>query len=434
MSYKRFATRLWLWCKSRVTAYHGVLTKDFNYSSDFFFGMDFLMVTAGIRFRSDNVNLQRCWNIYRWLIYFPLIVALWNTYLGVKRGESFVNLLNSMQAILSVVISSVRWALIVWQYEPLMEIKRYLNGMHSGRNLEQSLGIRSAVFYNIRKIVIGAIGFMCAFTGTIPALDISNHHYLKLPFDVRESFPSVQFIFEKSYFIWIFGLLMLIVLVYLLFFMILTALTAEAKITALAFSAVFDSTRKRVDLKLQLEPGNSRQFESKTKYYFWKFLQEEVGKCVQQHVEFLAMKNKIKLLLNASFLVIYYLTTLSLASGAIYLSQMTSVTVFSLHTLSYCLWIAFECGTLTQLVDLLTDANESIGWAVYELAWPTELQYDERFQVECRSVREAMAIVMTVSQQPLGLDCFGLFEFNLEQFYELLNMAYSFYTFLRDFV
>ncbi|KAL1389200.1 hypothetical protein pipiens_012569 [Culex pipiens pipiens] len=160
MSYKRFATRLWLWCKSRVTAYHGVLTKDFNYSSDFFFGMDFLMVTAGIRFRSDNVNLQRCWNIYRWLIYCPLIVALWNTYLG----------------------------------------------------------------------------------------------------------------------------------------------------------------------------------------------------------------------------------------------------------------------------------NESIGWAVYELAWPTELQYDERFQVEYRSVREAMAIVMTVSQQPLGLDCFGLFEFNLEQFYELLNMAYSFYTFLRDFV
>ncbi|KAL1389201.1 hypothetical protein pipiens_012570 [Culex pipiens pipiens] len=146
------------------------------------------------------------------------------------------------------------------------------------------------------------------------------------------------------------------------------------------------------------------------------------------------MKNKIKLLLNASFLVIYYLTTLSLASGAIYLSQMTSVTVFSLHTLSYCLWIAFECGTLTQLVDLLTEANESIGWAVYELAWPQEMQYDERFQVEYRSVREAMAIVMMVSQQPLGFDCFGLFEFNLEQFYELLNMAYSFYTFLRDFV
>uniref|UniRef100_A0A1S4KIB8 Odorant receptor n=1 Tax=Culex quinquefasciatus TaxID=7176 RepID=A0A1S4KIB8_CULQU len=434
MGWKRFATRLWLWCKSRVTAYHGALTKDFNYASDFFFGLDFLMVTAGIRFRSDNVNLQRCWNIYRWLIYCPLPVALWNTYLGVKRGESFVNLLNSMQAILCVVISSVRWALIIWQYEPLMEIKRYLNGKQFGRNLDQSLGIRSAVFYQIRTIVIRAIGCMCAFTVTVPALDISNHHYLKLPFDVRENFPCVQFLVEKSYFIWIFGILMLIVLVYLLFFMILTVLTAEANITALAFSAVLDSTRKRVDLKLQMEPGNSRQFESKTKYYFLKFLQEEVGKCVQQHVDFLAMKNKIKLLLNASFLVIYYLTTLSLASGAIYLSQMTSVTIFSLHTLSYCLWIAFECGSLTRLVDLLTDASESIGWAMYELAWPTELQYDERFQAEYRSVREAMAIVMTVSQQPLGFDCFGLFEFNLERFYELLNMAYSFYTFLRDFV
>ncbi|KAL1399104.1 hypothetical protein pipiens_008471 [Culex pipiens pipiens] len=246
-------SRLWSRCKSRATAYYRALTRDFNYSTDFFFGQEFLMAIAGARLNSTNVRIRRWWNAYR----------------------------------------------------------------------------------------------------------------------VR---------------------------------------------------------------MLELEPGNSRQQDLMKKRFFWKFVQEEFGDCVQLHIEFLAMLNRIRPFLNATFLIVYYSTVMSLSSGAIYVSQMKSITVFSFITLYYCVWISFECATLSRAVSILTDTHESIGWAVYNLDWPEKLEWDDQFQEEYRSVRATMLNVMIVAQQPLGLNCFGLFEFTQDRFYELLNMAYSMYTFFRDFV
>ncbi|KAL1399102.1 hypothetical protein pipiens_008469 [Culex pipiens pipiens] len=185
---------------------------------------------------------------------------------------------------------------------------------------------------------------------------------------------------------------------------------------------------------LELEPGNSQQQELMKKHYFWKFVQEEFGDCVQLHIEFLAMLNRIRPFLNATFLIVYYSTVMSLSSGAIYVSQMKNITVFSLNTLYYCVWISFECATLSRAVSILTDTHESIGWAVYNLDWPEKLEWDDQFQEEYRSVRATMLNVMVVAQQPLRLNCYGFFEFTQDRFYELLNMAYSMYTFFRDFV
>ncbi|KAL1402438.1 hypothetical protein pipiens_019760 [Culex pipiens pipiens] len=215
-------SRLWSRCKSRATAYYRALTRDFNYSTDFFFGQDFLMAIAGARLNSTNVRIRRWWNAYRLVIFLPMA------------------------------------------------------------------------------------------------------------------------------------------------------------------------------RKLELEPGNSRQQELMKKHYFWKFVQEEFGDCVKLHIEFLALLNRIRPFLNATFLIVYYSTVLSLSSGAIY--------------------------------------HESIGWEVYNLDWPEKLEWDAQYQEEYRSVRATMLNVMIVAQQPLGLNCFGFFEFTQDRFYELLNMAYSMYTFFRDFV
>ncbi|XP_038115146.1 uncharacterized protein LOC119768682 isoform X2 [Culex quinquefasciatus] len=113
---------------------------------------------------------------------------------------------------------------------------------------------------------------------------------------------------------------------------------------------------------------------------------------------------------------------------------MKTVTLFSLESLYYCLWVAIECAFLTRTVSLLTEANESIGWEVYDLDWHEKLEWEEQFQEEYRSVRVTMLNVMAVAQQPLRLNCFGFFEFTQDRFYELLNVAYSMYTFLRNFV
>lgn len=125
---------------------------------------------------------------------------------------------------------------------------------------------------------------------------------------------------------------------------------------AQTFSTVLDNTEQRVQRKLESETDNYRRSSYKKKYCFWKYIQEEFGECIKLNIEILTMKNKIRPLLNANFLLIYYSTAVILANGAIYLSQMKTATLFSLQTLSYCVWICFDCALLTRMVNLLTEA------------------------------------------------------------------------------
>ncbi|EDS26861.1 Odorant receptor 7a [Culex quinquefasciatus] len=73
------------------------------------------------------------------------------------------------------------------------------------------------------------------------------------------------------------------------------------------------------------------------------------------------------------------------------------------------------------MVSLLNEAYSSIGRALYNLKWPTKLEYNEGYKFEYRSVRQTMITVLVVSQQSLGLNCFGFFEFTQERFWELLS-------------
>ncbi|KAL9696924.1 hypothetical protein quinque_000365 [Culex quinquefasciatus] len=424
----------WNRCKSRVTAYYRALTRDFNYSTDFFFGLDFLLAAAGARLSSENAKLQRCWRVYRWTIYFPALVTLWNTVLNVQQGAKLDILLSCMQGMIGSSSSALRMGLILWHYESLMEVRRYVNRRCFGRNLEPSLGIRSAAFYHIRKIVIPSVAIILSVVTSILAIDFSDHHYMKSPVDIKQTPTIFQKAYKLIFCFTLVGLALMTVLVFLVSYMVLTGLIGELKVIAQIYAVIFEETQKRVQRKLTLEPGNSRQQDSMRKHYFWKFVQEEFGECISLHADFLTIKNKIRPFLNATFLTVYFSTVLSLACGAVYVTHMKTVTLFSLESLYYCLWVAIECAFLTRTVSLLTEANESIGWEVYDLDWHEKLEWEEQFLEEYRSVRATMLNVMAVAQQPLRLNCFGFFEFTQDRFYELLNVAYSMYTFLRNFV
>ncbi|EDS45185.1 Odorant receptor 7a [Culex quinquefasciatus] len=408
-------SRLWSRCKSRATAYYRALTRDFNYSTDFFFGQDFLMAIAGARLNSTNVRIRRWWNAYRaggFLEHFcdgaKSREAGNCTELRAGNGWNGVTMLRMM--------------IILWHYDSLMEVRRYVNRRKFGKNLQLSLGIRSEAFYHIRKIVFISTTVILTVMTSFLAVDFSDHHYFKIPF-IEQFGTVVQKLCQKALNLAFYGVGVMTVFVYLFPYTILNGMMSELKVLAQAFSVVFDNTEMRVQRKLELEPGNSRQQDLMKKRFFWKFVQEEF-----------ALLNRIRPFLNATFLIVYYSTVMSLSSGAIYVSQMENVTIFSLNTLYYCVWVAFECGTLTRTVSLLTESQESIGWEVYNLDWPEKLEWDDQFQEEYRSVRATMLNVMIVAQQPLGLNCYGFFEFTQDRFYELLNMAYSVYTFFRDFV
>ncbi|XP_001842837.2 uncharacterized protein LOC6032194 [Culex quinquefasciatus] len=215
--------------------------------------------------------------------------------------------------------------------------------------------------------------------------------------------------------------------------MILTGLGAEVKVIAKSFSVIFENTDQRVQWKMEGEPCSVWQTELKMKYYFWKFVQEEIGECIDLHVEFLAMLNRVRPMLNKMFYLFYYTTALSLACAAIYLATKKSISMIFIHTLIHALLIAFEFMILTRMVSWLNEAHQSIGNEVYGLDWPMRLECDDLFVVEHRSVRKIMTVVIAVSQQPLRLNGFGSEEFTQDRFWALLNLTYNFYNVLNDY-
>lgn len=342
------ASRLWYRCRSRVTAYYRTLSRDFTYSTDAFFGLDFLLAVVGARLKSGHSGkVHRWWNLYRWAIYLPVLVAFRNTVLNIYRRERVEIILSCLQVVIACAVTFLRMFIVLRHYGPLMKVRRYLNRREFGRNLRPSLGIRSRAFYHIRRIVIPSVAIMCCVFTSILVLDISQHHYLKLPFQIDLHF--LQKFCEKFVYFVGFGVAMMIVLVYLVIYTVVAGLTAEVEIIALTFAAIFDNVEVEISKKAESNRGT-------VKFNFCKFAQIEFNKCVQIHAEFLAVLNQIRPLLNASFLIVYYSTALNLASGAIYLSQMKSVTMFSLQTLYYCVWTALECGSLTRMVSLLSEA------------------------------------------------------------------------------
>ncbi|XP_038120469.1 uncharacterized protein LOC119770156 [Culex quinquefasciatus] len=428
-------SRLWTRTRSQLAAYYGAMTaSDFTNSTDHFFGLDAMLAIAGARLNSTNVRIRRVWNVYRVVIYLPILVVAWNLYLNFHRQAELDKVLSCLQALVATVSLAVRTWIILWYYEPLMAVQRYVNRRRFGGHLLRSYDIRSEAFYQIRKTVIPATLFIMGIVASFLLVDLSNHHYLRLPFDFSETFPVLQTLCEKMFCLTFNGIGMRTVLVYLVVYMILTGLESEVNVISAMVADIFDSVERRVHSKLASEPGSSQRQELVRKAYFWKFAEEEFGDCIELVGEFFAIKNQVRSFLNAIFLIVYYSNVLCLSSGAVYLTQMKAVTMFSLEALGYCLWVAIECFSLTKCVSLLTEANESIAEEVYSLDWPNKLTFEDRFQVRYRSVRTIMLNMMAVAQQPLRLNCFGFFEFTQERFYELLNLAYSVFTFFKDFV
>lgn len=358
-----FARRLWSRCKSQFNFFSRALTRDFNYATDQFFALELLMVLAGVRFGSKHVKLRRCWNVYRWLIYLPLIVIFWNFVLNLVNRAKLDLVLGCLLGTVGGIVTILRALLVLWYYEPLLEVRRYVNQRTFGRNLEPSLGIRSAAFFHNRKLVLNLVTFMSFANVCCFAIDISNFSYFKLPFDVSEAFPLVQMFCEKSIVVLLFGLAMQVSLAYVVLDMSMTALTAEVQVIAHSVADIFENAQKRAQRKLELEPGNAQNEKLVLKNFFWQHFQLELGNFVELHVEFLDIKNLIRPLLNATFLIVYFSTALIMASGAIYQSQLKLVTMFSVQTLCYCLGIGLECLWLTRLVVQLSETVSIAYWS-----------------------------------------------------------------------
>ncbi|KAL9697022.1 hypothetical protein quinque_000463 [Culex quinquefasciatus] len=433
MTWLDFLARLRARFKSRIAAYW----RDYDVScTDIFFGVDYLMVVGGLHLNSRSPKHRRWWNLYRVMIVLTLPLLGWKLALNVSAGKKLDVILQSVQIVLGTAVALVRAVFMVRNYDRIMAVRRYGNRRNFGRNLESTLGMRAAGFYNIRWAMTSFSLFQLCAICPLSMMDLTRNDTFGLPFDLREFSGVLHTLVEKFYCFMLTGLTCNGVVNNATVYMILKGLLTEMTVVAECFEGVMERAVRRAQAELESTAGPSKTRCHARWRYFWNYLNDEFRECVRLHQQFLDTLKVAKPLLNVTLLIAYYSTTLNIAFGTVYLlsTEPSQMGVYSCQVFYYVGMLMTECWILAHLVTKMTGLNESIGGHVYALNWPEQLEYNPDFALRYRATLDTMTTVMVRARHPLRLNCFGFFEFTLERFAELVNLAYSLVTFFRNFV
>uniref|UniRef100_A0A182Y4Z1 Odorant receptor n=1 Tax=Anopheles stephensi TaxID=30069 RepID=A0A182Y4Z1_ANOST len=176
----------------------------------------------------------------------------------------------------------------------------------------------------------------------------------------------------------------------------------------------------------------SRMFEVRgSDGEFWTGLERHIAQTVKRHESFIRELNQLKPFLQITFLVMFYSAALFLAIG-MFMITANGTTTYDVILSGFLFALLLECYWCCRLVDRLNDMNTQIGKHLYNLAWPTELQYTWADRSRYRQARSSLLIMMSSTQKTLGISCGGMFEMSSEAFASLVKMTYTVLTFLRD--
>ncbi|KAL9697021.1 hypothetical protein quinque_000462 [Culex quinquefasciatus] len=433
MTWLDFLARLRARFKSRIAAYWA--DNDVN-CTDVFFGVDYLMLAGGLHLNSRSPKRRRWWNLYRVMIVLTLLLLGCKLAHNVCAGKKLDVILQSVQIVLGTGVTFARALFMVRNYDRIMAVRRYVNRRNFGRNMESSWGIRAAGFNNIRRAVTSfSLLQFCAIC-PLPMMDLTRNDSFGLPFDLREFSGLLHTLAEKFYCVMVAGLTCNGLVTNATVYMILKGLLTELTVVAECFEGVMDRAVSRSLTRLDSGAGPWQTRRHIRQRYFWYYLEEEFRDCVRLHQQMLNTLKVAKPLLNALFLITYYSTTLNIAFGTVYLLSMelSQMNVYSCQVFYYVGILMLECWIMTHLVTKMSDVNESIGDNVYALNWPEQLEHEPAFAHRYRATLDTITTVVIRARQPLGLNCFGFFEFTLERFAKLVDLAYSLVTFFRNFV
>ncbi|XP_053668204.1 uncharacterized protein LOC128718604 [Anopheles marshallii] len=164
---------------------------------------------------------------------------------------------------------------------------------------------------------------------------------------------------------------------------------------------------------------------------FWTCLERNIAQAVKRHETFIAQLDQLKPFLQTTFLVMFYSAALFLATGT-FIITAKGTTTYGVILSGFLFALLLECYWCCQLVDRLNDMNAQIGTNLYNLPWPTELQYTKATASRYRQARSSLLIMMSKTQKSLGINCGGMFEMSSEAFASLVKLTYTMLMFLRD--
>ncbi|KXJ79577.1 hypothetical protein RP20_CCG000278 [Aedes albopictus] len=333
-------------------------------------------------------------------------------------------LMNTIQIGAGLIIVLCRTLVIGWNYEKLMNLRRYLNSRKFYREDEVAFKIRRKVYLFIHRIVLLFVINSCLMTA--PIFIIQPTAPLRIPFKFGSYVLDI--VAQKIYLLMIIQIVIDLATNFFVIVMLLTGLTAECEILSKAVAELFKTTI----LKLETT-GPSRSSSRTLDEQFWTTLNHQFDKCIVEHRTILRHLIDIRPLLEGSFLITYYTATLNIAAGAFFLiSNLDHINLYIYQICHYTIVLTLECFVFTFFTTKLSDAYKSIGQSAHEMDWPDHLQHSHQFERQYRAVRAKILIMMTVGSQEVRFSAGGYFEFTQEKFTDLMNKSYSMIMFLWE--
>ncbi|EJY57462.1 AAEL016981-PA [Aedes aegypti] len=392
--------------------------------SDYFRQMEWAMVVAGIKLPSQNSTYQRLFDCYRIIMLLQFSIWVDRVYVAYTEWNSPGELIGVVAFCLALVMILSRAVLMRVYLKDLLKVrdglKNRLNNHHSEGRVRSYRLIRRFFMvlewiYLVDQIILYAFGINEERQYSVPDNLRRLSKRSKLGFDIF--ICSNHFIFSSVYA----SILTIMNTVFMGFSTELENIVSEC-------DGIFERVKQQVAV-IAIYEESSTNIEMRKNLLFWSALKNEISLIAERYSVLTEHVATVRNLLKVSFLLIFY-TEIVFIGCALFYVKLIGITMNTVIVVSYVAAILLECYWFCRLADNINDTNIAIGFALYNLDWPIQLCDLPNSRKQYLEIRASLLVMMTRSQQNLGITCGGMFEMSAQAFDELMKMIYSCLMFL----
>ncbi|XP_058817735.1 uncharacterized protein LOC131681048 [Topomyia yanbarensis] len=379
-------------------------------------------------------NLTSPLAIRIWRVSFVLSIChalcfCYRLYMVIEKDFGFPYIVCAFNVIGGYVSGAVRMSGFINSYNDFRKFRQFMvNSSIFQRDSCEAQRIRRENYQNNQKfsVFMFIAGFSAIFIWNMTDYRATDQY--RIPFELAYLDPPVKATVET-----VFGLYLLQLAAYFWIPFITTRVTmrilqAELMVVNMAYEGLFYNAMKSSKFfSTLIATSSTSNLKHTEKQLFWVFLERELRTIVAHHKELLINVYRIRKLASWSFLAEVFASVL-IASIGVFMFMLVREESLVLVGIS-CL-VMLESYYNSSLVEDLEDTHLATKEALYQLEWPSLLQYDRMYVREYKYVRRTILIVMMRSQHRLNFHCGGLFEMSMQTFSATVKTCYTILTFL----
>ncbi|KAL1380960.1 hypothetical protein pipiens_003502 [Culex pipiens pipiens] len=366
-------------------------------STDYFFGVDYLMAVGGLRLGGvGSRGLNFCWAVYRVVVLTALLVMTWQLVTDVVRGGNPGVTMQSVHVVLESVLTVVRAGVVLRNYESIVVVRRFIN-----------LEPQRLKYFGIVRLVSLTVLF-----GPMAKKTFVRYNSLDFPLKLSDFSVTLHMICENIYrYVMPICITCTVLANNIIIYLILKGLINELSSIAKQYKELLERTKARTAARLERVSGALNHRRRMEKHFYWIHLHEEFQNCLQRHEQLLATVDVASPPLNGTFLAAYYAAMLKMIYEFVFLCLTQSIDIQN-----YLRMVPFEFWILTGLGAHLIEKNRSVGQVINGINWEQELEAEPPFA--CR-FRPMIVLVMRAMRnshrRQLGLACHGIVDFTANE-------------------